>query len=261
VRERITDRIARVMRWATLALALILMGWTVALAWTNLHAAPAEVTGEPTVAAGLRHILGLKTAAVVVFGIAYWWISGRRGIRTLAIACLLFGAVAALMLAGSLQQVRTVGTPAEISAYTDWRQAIPPGSNVAMIGVRNSAAFVWFTLDRGDYLSIDQSSGVVFSRATAAEVERRSAVLEPLVRPSWKIMTYLARWAAGERHEDEDLPLNAPALSRMCRDPQLNFVIAAQLVGFAPLRHSGAGEYKGWYLYDCARVRSAGAPA
>lgn len=260
-RERISDRTALFLRWAALVLALILLAWTIGLAWSTLHNPPAELTHESAPAAALRHILRLRTIPLMAFGLAYWWISTRRSALGPAIACLMFGSLAALAWSGAWQEISKTGDPGDIASYADWRNAMPLDSNVAILGVHNSAGFAWFTLDRADYLSIDQSSGVVFSRATALEVQRRSTVLEPLVRPSWKIMTYLARWASGERDDEKDLPLTAAALTGMCRDPQLNFVIARESVGFDPLRHTGAGPYKDWYLYDCRHVRSPGQSA
>jgi hypothetical protein len=91
---------------------------------------------------------------------------------------------------------------------------------------------------------------------------RRSQVLEPLQQPSWKVMTYLARAARGEKvDEEQDRPLTPAALIRMCRDEELGFVIARESVGFNPLRHPQPGAYKDWNLYDCRYIRSQGQPA
>ena len=43
----------------------------------------------------------------------------------------------------------------------------------------------------------------------------------------------------------------------VCRDPQLNFVVAAENVGFEPLRHARAAGRQDWYLYDCRIVNDA----
>ena len=52
--------------------------------------------------------------------------------------------------------------------------SFPPTSTVLVAPPRDVGAFVWFTLGRPNYLALDQSAGVVFSRATALEVRRRS---------------------------------------------------------------------------------------
>jgi hypothetical protein len=260
-RPLISDRIAGLLRWAALVLAIVLVGWTFANAWTILTSSP-EPGRDPVWFAFARNVLGLSTATLMMSGVAWRWISTRRSLWAPAIACLPLGALAAASLPGAMREIVTAGTPAEIGAFADWRDAIPASSNVAIIGVRNSAAFAWFTLGRPNYLSVNQSSGVVFSRATAMEVKRRSEVLAPLIDPSYKVMTFLARKAgAREAPDDKDKPLTSAALIGLCRDAQLDFVIAREFVGFDPLRHTQAGSYQGWYLYDCRHVRNAGAPA
>jgi hypothetical protein len=258
----ISERIAGLLRWAALVLAIVLVGWTCANAWTILGSTSPEPGHDPVWLAFTRNVLGLQTATLMLSGVAWAWLSTRRSLWVPAIACLPLGALAAATLAGAMKEISTVGTPAEIAAFTDWRNAIPATGNVAIIGVRDSAAFAWFTLDRPSYLSVNQSSGVVFSRATALEVKRRSEVLAPLVDPSWKVMTFLARKAgAGDAPADKDKPLTSAALISLCVDSQLDFVMAREFAGFEPLRHNQAGRYQGWYLYDCRRVRKAGAPA
>jgi hypothetical protein len=119
-------------------------------------------------------------------------------------------------------------------------------------------AFVWFTLGRPNYLALDQSAGVVYSRATALEVRRRSEVLLPLMDPDWKILTSLrAKSGSGRKNEATTRPLTPENLIQVCADPQLGFVISPGKVGFDPLRHEHAGAWKDWNLYDCRKVRSA----
>ncbi len=252
LRAHITHRVAHFLRWLALLLVAVQIAWAVVVAWAYLREATPDIA---------RSILGMRTSVLLVSGLVWWWISTRRSLWAPAAACLAFAATAAVALPGALP-ISASGTRADIDSYADWRSAMPVQSNVAVLGVHSSVGFVWFTLDRSDYLSIDQSAGVVFSRATALEVRRRSQVLEPLVQPSWKTMTYLARHARGEKVADEkDGPLTPPALIGMCRDAQLDFVIAREFAGFDALRHTQAGPYKDWYLYDCRHVRASGQPA
>jgi len=98
---------------------------------------------------------------------------------------------------------------------------------------------------------------VVFSRATALEVRRRSEVLLPLMDPDWKIMTGLqAKLRSGRKTEGTPRPLTHEKLVQVCGDPQLGFVISPEQVGFEPLRHQHTGAWKDWNLYDCRKVRS-----
>ncbi len=52
-------------------------------------------------------------------------------------------------------------------------------------------------------------------------------------------------------------PLTRERLMSICRDPQLNFVVAAENVDFEPLRHARPGGQPDWYLYDCRVVNDA----
>jgi len=105
---------------------------------------------------------------------------------------------------------------------------------------------------------MDQSTGVVFSRATAIEVRRRSDVLLPLMDPDWKILTSLrTKSGSGRKNEATTRPLTHENLIQVCADPQLGFVISPEKAGFDPLRHDHAGAWKDWNLYDCRKVRSA----
>ena len=149
-----------------------------------------------------------------------------------------------------------LGAAADIAEFSDWEEVIPPTSTVLVTPARDVGAFVWFTLGRPNYLAVDQSAGVVFSRDTALEVQRRSQVLLPLMDPNWKILTKLRIASAGTRKPDA-LPrsLTAESLRQVCADSQLGFVISPENIGFDPLRHENAGPWKGWSLYDCSKAR------
>lgn len=263
VRPLVGAQLARLLRASAVMIAVVLVAWALAAAWAAAGLPSLEGPREPAMLALLRNVLSVQAAALLVGAVAWWLVTRLPGPWSPAIAVVALGLLAALTVPRSLAPVTTAGTPDEIRAFADWRAAMPADADVAVIGVHNATAFVWFTLDRPNYLSIDQSSGVVFSRRTAAEVRRRSQVLEPLVEPSWKIMTYLARRAANGNRDvaTPDRPLTAPLLVALCRDATLGFVVAREDVGFGALRHAGAGAYQDWYLYDCRRVRAAGAAA
>jgi hypothetical protein len=134
---------------------------------------------------------------------------------------------------------------------------------VLVAPVQDVGAFVWFTLKRPNYLALDQSAGVVFSRATALEVQRRSQILLPLTDPDWKILTSLRTAASttGSRKLDSAMrPLTVKRLVEVCADPELGFVVSPENIGFDSIGHDHAGKWKGWHLYDCRKVRSS-APA
>ena len=175
----------------------------------------------------------------------------RTIVTSLATAGLLAACVYSLPRA--LHDGTLVGTDAGLDAYSDWRHAIPPNANVWVAPVRNSAAFAWFTLQRSSYLTVDQSSGVVFSRATALEVRRRSQVLLPLMDPDWRLLANMTPHGGDGKSSASVRPLTRERLMSVCRDPELNFVVAEENIGFEPKRHARPGG-RDWYLYDCRIV-------
>ena len=191
-------------------------------------------------------------------------LAAGTGVSAVVDAALTLALLAACVavLPGSFKQFGNDGTPADIEAFTDWRQVIPPDSTVLKVPSGNSASFIWFTLGRASYLTVDQSAGVVFSAATAKEVRRRATVLLPIEKPDWRILTHnAAETAVKDKPRQATLtPFTSQNLSAICRDTLLGFVIAQENVGFDPLRHPRAGSLENLYLYDCRRVRSA-APA
>jgi hypothetical protein len=127
---------------------------------------------------------------------------------------------------------------------------------VLVTPARDVGGFVWFTLQRPNYLSVDQSAGVVFSRATALEVRRRSEILLPVMDPNWMIWTELRTAAvSGNRKVTPSRPLTALSLSKICADLQLGFVVAPEHVASDALTHKSPGPWMNWSLYDCRKVR------
>jgi hypothetical protein len=204
---------------------------------------------------GMRTLLEFLSLSAI--GVFTSWIRGQR--RVIVLSLTMGGLLAACLycVPRALHDGTGVGA-AEFDGYSDWRRAIPPDSNVLVAPVRNSAAFAWFTLERPSYLTVDQSSGVVFSRATALEVKRRSQVLLPLMDPDWRLLSNRSQApTGGSKNAASPRPLNRERLMGVCSDPQLNFVVAAENVGFEPLRHARPGGQQDWYLYDCRTVNDA----
>jgi len=263
VRAHITGRAALYLKWAAGGLGAILATRLVVSCWTFFSAPIPETGREPLGMARIRGIFGLEASALLLVGIFWYWMRRFRAAWAMLLASALLLATSVWILSASIKQSDTVGTPAEIDDFADWHAAIPPASNVLMVPTTKSAAFMWFTLERPSYLSLDQSAGVVFSRTTSLEVRRRSQVLLPLTRPDWKILSRINAAAnAGRNPGSTKAPVPSQALTAkilmgICTDPELGFVIARESVGFDPLRHTHVGNLMDWNLYDCRRVRSA----
>jgi hypothetical protein len=143
-----------------------------------------------------------------------------------------------------------------IHEFADWRGAIPPSASVYVVPASNSARFAWFTLNRPSYLSVDQSAGVIFSRATADEVVRRSQVLLPMVEPTWRLRSHGMKMRSDPKIGSTPKPMTKERLVSICSDPLMDFVVAKENVGFDARPHTHVGDWYLWNLYDCRHVRS-----
>jgi hypothetical protein len=254
-RRRIEGQAGRYLRWAGFALIAIIVVWVFATSWPLFTSVPVGKTQESLVVDRIRGVLGSKISAVLFFALFWHWIRSTRSPRTATVISVLLAASLTVILPGTFRQLATVGTPAEIAEFAQWRSNIPPASNVLVVPAKNSASFVWFTLGKPSYLSVDQSAGVVFSRATALEIRRRAQVLVPIMEPDFRIRSQMAQEARGIKLEDQTRPLTSQSLAQICGDPLLGFVVAKEQLGFDSLRQTHSGTWKDWNLYDCRRVR------
>jgi hypothetical protein len=257
-RAQISSRLTTHFRWVSAALGVAIVVWISMKLWT--------IAWPPTHPLGRSHlrmvqlqdVFSLRIPAVLLGVLVWHGTTDRRTTWLPMLISMLLIALSICAFPGAFKQPRTLAAAADIQEFQDWANVIPPTSTVFVAPPQDVGAFVWFTLGRPNYLTLNQSSGVVFSRATALEVQRRSEVLLPLMNPDWKIRTDLRAKSGGRRkNESATRPLTAQNLIQVCADPQLGFVIAQERVGFEPLRHEHDGVWKGWNLYDCGRVRSA----
>lgn len=253
LRIRIDARTTMLLHWVAVALAAVVVVWliyTASAAWSR----PPAAGREPLPMAFIRCIFGVQIFSVAIFGCLAYWLRANRPLPELWVTCGALVAISALMLPGAFRDTARDGIPAEIEKFRDWRLAIPPDSNVFVVPAHNSAAFAWFTLERPSYLTVDQSSGVVFSRATALEVRRRSQVLLPLMDPDWTLLSNMRRSHGGAAASSSPRALTRERFIKLCSDPELNFVVAKENIGFQPIRHTPPGNWRDWYLYDCRQV-------
>lgn len=249
---------SRYLRWAAAMFVLIAVVWTIGTAWNGLTSPLAESGRDPKWIAELRAVCGLQIPALMLVGLFWFGIKVGSTSWRAALAGIV-AVLATLILPGSLKQVGSLSTSKEIQEFADWRNAIPPTSSVLVVPTGNSASFIWFTLGRPSYMSVDQSAGVVFSNATAVEIRRRSNVLLPISDPVWQLLKRNLQTAHGKEPQQISRPLTTKALIEICGDPQLGFVVARENLGFDSIRHTHAGLWKDWNLYDCRRVRSGSA--
>jgi hypothetical protein len=259
IRPHIASRSAVYCRWVSAVLGAAIAVWILTKLGAMVSpATPASGRASLGGVAQAQDMFALRFPAVLLGVLVWWGTSTRRtrGVPMLLSAMLI--ALSAYAFPAAFKQPRTLAAAADVREFEDWANAIPPSSTVLVTPPRDVGAFVWFTLGRPNYLAMDQSTGVVFSRATAIEVRRRSDVLLPLMDPDWKILTSLrTKSGSGRKNEATTRPLTHENLIQVCADPQLGFVISPEKAGFDPLRHDHAGAWKDWNLYDCRKVRSA----
>jgi hypothetical protein len=253
-RSSVTERAGVFFGWTFIALVVAILGSSVAHAWGIAVAALGASKGiGPT---QLNDIFGMKFLIATITTVIWWWLRSSRTVWASSLLFTLLFALSILILPAAFRQARTLASVAEVAEFSDWEAAIPPTSTVLVTPPRDVGTFVWFTIQRPNYLAVDQSAGVVFSRRTALEVQRRSQILLPVVDPNWKLMTHL-RTSPGKRTIDvATRPLTAATFKEICGDSELGFVISQQDIGIDHFEHQSNGAWGGWKLYDCRVVRS-----
>jgi hypothetical protein len=243
-------------QYAAAALAIAILAWVSIKSCAIVFASNSVAGHAPLSAAQLRDVFGLRIPAVLFGALAWWCVRSARTAWVPIAVSVLLAALSIPLGPAAFKQWHTFGAAVDINEFSDWTAAVPPTSTVLVTPSHDVGGFVWFTLERPNYLAVDQSAGVVFSRATAMEVQRRSQVLLPLMDPNWKIMTSLRAAVSGRKADAVTRPLTATNLRQVCADPKLGFVISPADIGFARVRHEQAGAWKDWNLYDCSLIRS-----
>lgn len=257
VRSRITARAVQWLRMAATVIAVGVLGWVLATIGMSLVLPTNGYHGLNAFLLVLRTISMLDLVPLLVFGAAWCWVFRGRSSLGPYILPTISVTLAVLATWSSLQQRPRLDSAQYLSEFADWRTLIPENSTVFVTPAQDTGTLVWFALQRPNYLTVDQSAGVIFSRATALEVKRRSAVLLPVEEPSWRLQT---RIAVKHAHPNAKLELyhhlTAQSLYSICSDPQLGFVMSNTPLGIQPLARRSAGKWRDWNLYDCRKIRS-----
>jgi hypothetical protein len=261
LRKRLTDRLVSYLRWAATALGIVVIGWSIFNCWNIAFSGRVVLGREPVALAVAKNILALDVLPVLLVGSIAYLIAKSKSAVALAIVSAAFLLLSGVVLPGAYKDAGRLSVATATDEFADWRRAIPPGANVLVVPSPNSAAFAWFTLGRPSYLSLDQSSGVIFSRQTEVEIRRRAAAVLPVWDTNWQVRSRMLAPQDAATKSTPFRPLTKDSLMRLCQDPQLGFVVAKENVGFNPVQHTQPGNWKDWNLYDCRRVNSANSPA
>lgn len=133
--------------------------------------------------------------------------------------------------------------PALTRQFAPWRALIPAGSNVFWSEVPLGT---WELLDRPSYISVAQTSGMLFSRTAAMELVRRSEALSQVVPPQ----AYLSFSGDGA-----GIGPSLLQLSRACATGEFEFLVTGARLPWRPVAqlprevwHSS----RGLGLYRCS---------
>ena len=242
-RSRIRPVYARLLEIGAVAAMVLMIGGLIG-AITTLP--DLSLGREPPMLEKVRNVFGLG-GALFLFVVVAWFAAQYARRRILVTLVSLFLAFALPLAVQSGFRVWTAApmAAAKAGSFGPWIQAMPPHAEVLWV---NDPLAVWFILGRPSYLSSAQAAGVVFSRATAMEVDRRSQVLAPLVDPDWIVSLRSASKTPVQR-------ITPSILQKICIDSTLGFVVSDQPVSshLPPVEWPVPG--KRVWLYDCRDSR------
>jgi hypothetical protein len=232
---------ARWVFWGACGMLLIAIAWRVAsnLEFTDAHYLDTHIP------LWLRRTMSFAhdgSAPLLVIALA-WWLACRTG----RIGLSMLAAIGVVGCALLLPQTWSSWTAREypprlVEQFAPWRERIPSGAQVFW---PESPVSVWLLLDRPSYLSVIQTSGMVFSRDAALEMQRRALALRSAIPPG----SFLA-WDAGL-----SMHLTSEQVGQACRTGEFQFLVTGADLGTAPVavlsRSMGAAS-KPLRLYRCS---------
>jgi hypothetical protein len=232
------------IRWVFLGsvgMLAIAVAWRLAsnLEFTDSYYLDARIPGWLRRAMSFAHDGG----APAVLLASAWWMA-RRPARRLGLAAL--GVIAAAGCAVLVAPTWARWTernypPQRVAQFAVFRDLIPPGAEVAWL---ESPVAAWVLLDRPNYLSVLQTSGLVFSFQGARELQRRSAALGPAIDPA----TFMD-WESART----GMTLSREQLRAACETGEFAFLVSAADLGMEPAAtvHSNADSAGQIRLYRC----------
>jgi hypothetical protein len=214
---------ARWVFWGACGMLAIALAWRVA---SNLQFTDAHYL-DPNIPLWIRRAMSFSrdgTAPVAVITLAWWLARSRRGHP----ASIVLGVLAAVGCTALFSQTWHSWTAREfpskqVAQFAAFRERIPPGSEVFW---PESPLAVWMLLDRASYLSVLQTSGMVFSRQSALELSRRAHALRFALPPS-----SFMNWNTG----GTGLNLSRQQLKQACDTSEFEFLVTAADLGVEPV--------------------------
>ena len=152
-----------------------------------------------------------------------WWLA-RRPAKRLGLAALAGARGGGLCRPDSVHLVPAGPSanypPQLVAQFAGFRDLIPPGAEVAWL---ESPVGAWILLDRPSYLSVLQTSGLVFSLQGGPGIEAPIAALGPAIDPA----TFMDWEGAGT-----GMTLSRQQLRAACGSGEFAFLVSAADLGF-----------------------------
>lgn len=237
-RRHISERYLEYFNWLALGVAAI-AALSVAVTIASILQLDFTTNREHRALERARDLFALALPAIFIV-IAVWFatVGSRFAASVLAVAAITLFGLAIIVP----RTYRTwTGSPyaTTYSSFAPWRDAVDHQRSVFWF---SNPVAVWLLLESPSYLSASQSAGAVFSRGTAAEIQRRAAVLEPLAGHS--------KLAISRKETGQMKSLTADILQQICSDPQLGYVVSKDEL---PIAHLNApkGRWGQMHLYSC----------
>jgi len=240
--QRLKPNEVRWVLWGACALLAIAVVWRVA---SNLQFTDAHYLDLRT-PLWIRRSMSFVhdgTAPLALMALVWWLGRSPHGRPGIVILCLLTAAGCCALLPQTWAAWTTRDYPPQrIADFGAMRAIIPAGTAVFW---PESPVATWLLLDRPSYLSGMQTVGMVFSRDSALELQRRTRRLAATIAPA----AFLDFNSAGP-----GLELSPTQLEQACASGAFEFMVTATDLGEEPLaavQSAAAPTAKKIRLYRC----------
>ena len=241
---RLRPREVRLVFRGSCAVLAMAVAWRIAtnLEFTDVHYMDAALPLWLRRAMSFAHD-GFTPAALI--GIAAWTLHGPRVAGGSRVFAALAVAVICVLLPFTWPAWSRQEFPRpQLARFTAWQEIIAPDDDVFWA---ESPLSSWVLLNRPNYISGLQTSGMIFSRVSAMELQRRALALSSAVAPA----TFLS-WS----HAGAHLSLSPDELQGLCRLAAFNYLVTNADLGMQPV--AVLDKLK---LYRCAPQARAAAAA
>ena len=221
IKERLSSSHSRLVFWGACGLLAIAVIWRLAsnLEFTEAHYLDANLP------LWLRRAMSFTRDGILplaLMALTWWLADASRPRWALMPLAALMGAACVVLLPHAWSEWSARQFPAEQQAqFAPWRELLPPKAQVFW---PESPLATWMLLERPSYLSVLQTSGMVFSRQTALELANRAHALSASISP----VAFLG-WASGT-----GLSLSLQQLTGVCNLAVFDYLVTSGDLGFAP---------------------------